>query len=142
MKEIKNQNDVANATGKNQTGKHANNPIRILTAKSIIGDKVYNNSGEGLGRITDIMLNINDGKIEYVIIVFGGFLGVNQKYFAVPFEALTVNLDHHAFIFDQSRSSFENSPGFDKKHWPDANFHAQYSGEYGGFMGVNTGTDH
>ena len=142
MTEFTNQNELDNTTGENHTGKHANKPVRVLTARSIIGDKVINPGGEDLGRIEDIMLNIDDGTIAYVIIAFGGFLGYSQKYFAVPVSALTVDTKHHAFVLDQNRSDFENNPGFDKDHWPDANFHAESTRNYSGFMGVNTGSDH
>ena len=142
MSEFTNQNELDNTTGENHAGKHANNPVRVLTARSIIGDKVINLTGEDLGRIEDIMLNIDDGRIEYVIIAFGGFLGYSQKYFAVPVTALKVDTKNHAFILDQNRSDFENNPGFDKSHWPDANFHAESTRNYSGFMGVNTGSDH
>ena len=142
MEQINNQNALDNTTGKNHTGKQANRPVRVLTAKSIIGDKISNYADEDLGSIEDIMLNIDDGKIEYVIIAFGGFIGMNQKYFAVPFDALTIDTKNHAFVYDQRRSVFENDPGFDKNHWPDANFHSLRSGNYGGFMGANTGADH
>ena len=134
--------EVDNATGLNHEGPRANTPVRRLTATSIIGDKVINPGGEDLGRIEDIMLNIDDGTIAYVIIAFGGFLGYSQKYFAVPVSALTVDTKHHAFVLDQNRSDFENNPGFDKDHWPDANFHAESTRNYSGFMGVNTGSDH
>jgi sporulation protein YlmC with PRC-barrel domain len=137
-----NENDLDNTTGKNHTGHRANEPLRILTASSITGDKVFNPSGERLGKIFDIMLNLESGKIEYIIIAFGGFLGIGQKYFAIPFVALTIDPDKHAFIFNQSRKAFENHPGFNKHHWPEANFHSQFSGSYGGFMGPNTGADH
>ena len=142
MEELSNQNDLDNTTGRNHAGKHANDPVRILTAKSVLGDRVFNEAGEDLGKIEDIMLNLDEGTIKYVVIAFGGVLGVNQKYFAIPFEALTLDSKNHAFILEQRREAFENSPGFDKKHWPDANFHSQFSGDYGGFMGVNTGSDH
>jgi len=141
MEEFKNQNDPDNTTGRNHMGKHANDPVRILTARSIIGDKVFNDEGENLGKVADIMLNIEDGSIEYMIIAFGGFIGVNQKYFAVPFEALTLDTESRSFIFGGSRSAFENHPGFDRNHWPESNFHSRHAGNYGGFMGANTGAD-
>lgn len=136
------ENELDNETGMNHTGKRANQPVRILTASSIVGDKVLNNKGEDLGKIIDIMLNLDNGNIEYVIIAFGGFMGLRQKYFAVPFVGLTVDPERRVFIVDQSRESFENHPGFDKDHWPEANFHSQLSRSYSGFMGPNTGTDH
>lgn len=137
-----NQNDLDNKTGKNHSGHSPNHPLRILTASSIIGDKVVNPAGEDLGKIFDIMLSLETGKIEYVIIAFGGFLGIRVKYFAIPFEALQVDSRQQTFIFQQTREAFERNPGFNKNHWPEANFHSQFSGYSGGFMGPNTGADH
>jgi len=139
---IMKKNELDNSTGKNHSGNYANVPVRILTASSIIGDKVFNKTGDDLGKIMDIMLNMDDGNIEYVIIAFGGFMGMREKYFAVPFEALVLDVDQKAFIFDQNKESFENHPGFDKGHWPEANFHTQYTRYHGGFMMVNTGRGH
>jgi sporulation protein YlmC with PRC-barrel domain len=136
------KNDLDNNTGENHTGKRANFPLKLLTASSIRGDKVFNSAGERLGKIVDIMLNLEDGKIQYIVIAFGGFIGMGQKYFAVPFDELMIHPDRHAFILDRSRESFENNPGFDKDHWPEANSHLQVSRYDSGFMGANTGADH
>jgi sporulation protein YlmC with PRC-barrel domain len=133
--------ELDNSSGKNHTGNHINRPVRILTASSIIGDKVFNKTGDDLGKIMDIMLNVDDGNIEYVIIAFGGFMGIRQKFFAVPFEALILDIHQQAFIFDQNKESFENHPGLDKGHWPEANFHTKSTRYYGGFMEPNTESD-
>lgn len=130
-----------NLTGENHGRKHANTPAKYLTASTIIGDKVYNNLNENLGDIKDIMLNVEDGKIEYVIIEFGGFLGIGEKYFAVPFRALAIDTSRHAFVLGQKREVLENAPGFDKDHWPETNSHAMQTTQryWGSFMGPNTG---
>lgn len=137
-----NDNEKDNLTGENHAGNHANEPIKILTATSMLGDKVFNRTGDHLGKIMDIMLNLSNGKVEYVVIQSGGFMGISQKYFAVPFNALVVDADRHAFILNQNKDAFKDHPGFDKNHWPETNSHPQYLRHYGGFMGPNTGSDH
>ena len=131
-----------NMTGVNHTGKYPNKPVKFLTATTIIGDNVYNLEDESLGEIKDIMLDIRNGRIEYVVIEFGGFLGIGEKFFAVPFGALTIDTPRHAFILDQRREVLENAPGFDKDHWPETNSAEwQRSTTYwGDFMGPNVGT--
>jgi sporulation protein YlmC with PRC-barrel domain len=114
-----------NLTGVNLEGKHPNRPLKYLTASSIIGDKVHNDNGEDMGAIEDIMLDIRTGTIEYVVIKFGGFLTINEKYFAIPFKKLKVDAANKAFILDQSREILEKAPGFDLNHWPETNFHAE-----------------
>lgn len=129
-----------NATGENQLGYHANSPVRVLTASSIIGDKVENNKGEDIGKIKDIMVNIHDGSIEYLVIQFGGFLGMGEKLFAVPFSALRLNPTKKSFLLDVDKKFLENAPGFDQGHWPETNAHyVNVTSHWGDFMGVNTG---
>ena len=83
--------DTDNFSGKNHEGAHPNVPLKFLTASSIIGDKVLNPKKEHLGVIKDIMIDLSDGKVEYVIIELGGFLGIGEKYFAIPFSFLKVD---------------------------------------------------
>jgi sporulation protein YlmC with PRC-barrel domain len=129
-----------NLSGKNHAGAHPNNPVKYLTATSIIGDKVLNPKGEHLGTINDIMIELSTGKIEYVVVEFGGFLGVGEKYFALPYALLKLDAKNEVFLFDQTVEALKNAPGFDKEHWPETNTHLFDSSSYwGGFMGVNTG---
>lgn len=142
MKTIGNERD--NITGKNDSGAYANTPVKYLTASSINGDKVYNNEDENLGHVKDIMLNLQDGTIEYFIIEFGGFLGLGEKFFAVPFKALEIDTDRHAFILRQRKEVLENAPGFDKNHWPETNSHSMEKTHsyWGSFMGSNIGSEY
>lgn len=111
-----------NMTGQNrQDDSLANSPVRVLTASSIIGDKVENLSGEKLGDIRDIMLNLKTGCIEYVVFEFGGFLGIGEKLFAVPFHAMSLDAERKVFIINKNKETLKNAPGFDKGHWPETN---------------------
>ncbi len=133
--------DKDNALGKNQEGPHPNSPLKFLTASSIIGDKVFNPNGNHLGAIKDIMIDLDSGNIEYFVIEVGGFLGMGERYFAIPFSLLKVNTRNETFIIDQAPEKFKDAPGFDKDHWPETNSHEfdKSSSYWGGFMGVNTG---
>lgn len=132
-----------NLTGINHTGAHPNTPVRLLTASSIIGDKVVNTQEEKLGIIKDVMLDIRSGKVEYIIIELGGFLGIGEKYFALPLALLKLDPKNQCFILEQDKETLMEAPGFDKDHWPETNTHMfDNSGSYwGNFMGANTGAD-
>lgn len=116
---------IDNLTGANHEGRHPNLPLKYLTATSIIGDKVKNPKGEHMGKIEDIMIDLTSGKIEYVVIEFGGFLTIGEKYFAIPFKLLQVDPEAKMFVFNQPREMLEKAPGFDINHWPETNFHAE-----------------
>lgn len=115
-----------NLTGSNEAAPNINRPLKFLTASSVIGDRVLNNEDENMGSIKDVMLDIRNGKIEYYIIEFGGFLGIGEKYFAIPFNLLTVDPDHKVFRFNEKQETLKQAPGFDKEHWPETNYHSNY----------------
>lgn len=130
-----------NLTGVNHEGAHPNSPLKYLTVTSIIKNKVHNRDGEKLGDIKDIMIDLTTGQIEYVVVEFGGFLGIGEKFFAIPFRLIEFDTVEEACVLDQSRETLEKAPGFDKDHWPKTNSHEfDNSGRYwGSFMGQNTG---
>jgi sporulation protein YlmC with PRC-barrel domain len=132
-----------NLTGENHEGSNANWPVRLLTASSITGDKVVNRQGEDLGKIGDIMLNIRKGSIEYFILEYGGFLGVGEKLFAIPFRFLELDQANERFIMNLDKENLEKAPGFDKDHWPgtnNSNYYNEAGTYWGNFMGPNTGS--
>lgn len=59
----------------------------LWRASKLEGLNVYNDSGESLGKINDILVDHN-GNIKNVIIGVGGFLGVGERYIAVTFDKL------------------------------------------------------
>src|SRR5688572_19201232 len=115
--------EADNRTGSNQEGPDANRPVERLTATSIIGDKVENTDGEDLGRIDNLMVNIHTGRIEYVVLEYGSFLGLGGKLFAIPFSEFRLAPGRHVFVLHRDEDYLKNSPGFDKDHWPDTNDH-------------------
>jgi hypothetical protein len=70
-------------------------------------------------RIEDFMIDLTAGKIAYAVLSFGGVLGMGNKLFAIPWEALDLDSEGHNFVLGVDRESLEQAPGFDKDHWPD-----------------------
>jgi sporulation protein YlmC with PRC-barrel domain len=92
-----------------------------LSASTIIGDSVVNTRGEDLGKIEEIMLDINSGSVAYAVLSFGGFLGLGDKLFAIPWSALTLDEANERFVLDIDKETLKNAPGFDKDNWPKTN---------------------
>ena len=89
-----------------------------LSASSIIGDRITNHKNEDLGEIEDLMIDTENGIVDYAVLSYGGILGMGNKLFAVPLEALSLNSEDKCFILDADKSYLENAPGFDKDNWP------------------------
>lgn len=106
----------------------------LLSSSSIASDDVKNREGENLGDIKDLMIDTQTGQIEYAVLSFGGFLGMGDKYFAVPWSALKVDREDECLILNVSKERLKNAPGFDKDNWPDMadpQFKDQIYGHYG-----------
>jgi hypothetical protein len=91
---------------------------RLMTASEFSGDKVLNLQEELLGTICELMIDVHRGRVAYAVMASGGFLGLGQRLFAIPWSVLTHDVERKCFVLDAEKSTFEDAPGFDKEHWP------------------------
>lgn len=91
---------------------------RVLAASKLDGDTVYSSDGQDVGKIKEIMLDLNSGRIAYVVLSSGGFLGVGDKLFAIPWNAFAMDPERQRFQLSVSSEKIKNAPAFDKDSWP------------------------
>jgi hypothetical protein len=101
------------------TGRHAGPGPALMGADTLIGDSVVNGADENLGDIKEIMLDMQTGQVAYAVLSFGGFMGMGDKLFAVPWQALHLDTVNKRFVLDIDKQQLRNAPGFDKHAWPD-----------------------
>lgn len=89
-----------------------------LSATTLIGDPVRNSEDEDLGKIEDLMIDLDTGCIVYAVLSFGGILGMGGKLFAIPWSSLQVDMEEECFRFDVDKETLEEAPGFDEDNWP------------------------
>jgi len=106
----------------------------VPAKKTVIGSRVVNAQMEDLGKIEDVVLDARAGRIAYAVLSFGGFLGMGDKYFAIPWNALHFNLSEKHAVLNLDKKLLENAPGFDKDNWPnmaDSNWRTRIYQHYG-----------
>ena len=91
----------------------------LMGADTLIGDSVVNASEEDLGDIKEIMLDMQTGQVAYAVLAFGGFLGIGEKLFAVPWQALHLDTVNKRMVLNVEKERLRSAPGFDKDSWPD-----------------------
>jgi sporulation protein YlmC with PRC-barrel domain len=104
--------------GMYKTNLHGGPGPILMGASTLIGDNVYNHKDENLGDIKEIMLDTMSGKVMYAVLSFGGFLGMGEKLFAVPWSALTLDTKNKRFVLNVEKDRLKLAPGFDKDKWP------------------------
>jgi sporulation protein YlmC with PRC-barrel domain len=90
----------------------------LMGADTLIGNDVYNLKNEDLGDIKEIMLDMRTGRVSYAVLSFGGFLGMGEKLFAVPWSALKLDTQNKRFTLNVDKERLESAPGFDQDSWP------------------------
>ncbi len=90
----------------------------LMGADTLLGNDVYNLKDEDLGDIKEFMLDMRTGRVSYAVLSFGGFLGMGEKLFAVPWSALTLDTVNKRFTLDVEKDRLETAPGFNPDSWP------------------------
>jgi sporulation protein YlmC with PRC-barrel domain len=93
-----------------------------VSASALIGNPVVTPRGESLGRVEEIMLDLDGGVIAYAVLSLAERLGSSDMRYALPWEALEVNTENHTLILDVDERMLDNAPGFDRNKWPDTTF--------------------
>jgi sporulation protein YlmC with PRC-barrel domain len=92
---------------------------RVLAASALKGSRVGNFAGEDLGKVDDLVVDVATGRLGYVIVSMGGFLGIGDKLVAVPWELFTVRPGDHEFLIDIEKEMLQDAPSFERSRWPD-----------------------
>ena len=110
-KKVPDPGDIATKTEEGQR-------INAFMVEKIIGSKVTNLKGEPLGKIKDLVVDIDTGQIMYAVLESGGFLGIGDKLFPVPWESLAALPSEGIFFLNQSKEQMEKAPAFEKDNLP------------------------
>lgn len=90
----------------------------VLRLDALTNMRVRNLEGEDLGMIDDLVFDRETGTIRYAVLSFGGFLGLGDRLFAVPWSAFQISPADNKLILNMKKEALEHAPGFDRDHWP------------------------
>ena len=85
---------------------------KLIAAHKVQGANVYSTALEKLGTVEDIMIDKASGRIAYAILSFGGFLGIGDRYYPLPWERLNYNMELGGYIVDIDRETLEGAPSY------------------------------
>jgi sporulation protein YlmC with PRC-barrel domain len=88
----------------------------MLSALTVAGDSIRNANGDDLGRLEDLVIDVESGRVNYAVLSFCGYLGLGGKLFAVPWEALQRDAESEAFILDIEKAALSTSPAAEPEY--------------------------
>ncbi len=94
-----------------------------IRVSQLIGMDIVNSRGQDVGEVHDVVLDGETGRLRYLAVTYGGFLGFGDKLFAVPYEAFRYQVDpddgdEYVFVLDVTKQQMEGAQGFDQDNWP------------------------
>ncbi len=101
---------------------------RLISSNKVEGTPVYNPMGERLGKVHHLMIDKYTGQVAYAVMSFGGFLGMGEKYYPLPWEMLTYDTRMGSYVVDLDRGKLENAPSYtsgDAPNWSDRSYTAR-----------------
>lgn len=88
-------------------------------ASEIIGMTVKNRQEQKLGDVKEMVVDWQSGRISYLVLSVGGFLGLGDKLIAVAPSSLQASTDGRVLILDATRESLKAAKSFEAAQWPE-----------------------
>jgi sporulation protein YlmC with PRC-barrel domain len=92
----------------------------FMLASDLKGNKVVNKNAEDLGTLEDYMVDLETGRIAYAVLSFGGWFGMGNKLFAIPWYAFKMQLFENdlRIVLNVDKEVLTKAQGFDKSQLP------------------------
>ena len=110
---------------------------RLIASDKVEGTEVFNRAGERIGSIYNFMVDKVTGQVSYVVMSFGGFLGLGERYYPLPWKILTYDPQRGGYVIDIDREQLEQAPSYaaGEDPWSDP----EHRRNIFGFSGFNYG---
>lgn len=106
----------------------------LVSSSDVNGTEVYGRNGNNIGAIDHLMIDKASGKVAYAVMGFGGFLGMGEDHYPVPWDALRYSPEHNGFITDLTEETVKGAPEprarwHDDREW-ERRTHEHYGAPY------------
>lgn len=97
----------------------------VISSERVEGTAVYNEAGDKLGAIDDLMIDKRSGTVRYAVLQFGGFLGLGTDRYPLPWDALKYDTEMDGYVVPLDKERLKEAPRYSRDDAP------EYTPEYG-----------
>jgi sporulation protein YlmC with PRC-barrel domain len=84
-----------------------------ISVSKVTGTDVYNTQGEHIGHVEDVVLDKTSNNVMFVILGFGGFLGIGEKFHAMPWSMLDYEKERGGYVVNLDKKTLQEAPVYD-----------------------------
>jgi sporulation protein YlmC with PRC-barrel domain len=108
----------------------------VISSERVEGTAVYNEAGDRLGSIDDLMIDKRSGQVRYAVLEFGGFLGIGTDRYPLPWDILKYDTDRGGYVVPLDKERLSDAPRYPDTEVP--TYTPEYSRRvndyYGGYL--------
>jgi sporulation protein YlmC with PRC-barrel domain len=86
-----------------------------ILASKVKGTAVYNDAGDKIGTVEDVVLDKTSNRIMFAALGFGGVLGIGEKYYPIPWSLLDYSEKMGGYVVPLNKERIDNAPAYDLK---------------------------
>ncbi len=86
----------------------------LIGSDKVEGTAVYRSNGDKVGSIERVMIDKLSGKVAYAVMSFGGFLGIGEDYYPLPWPLLTYNPQLEGYEVNVGEEQLKGAPKYSK----------------------------
>ncbi|MGD0856838.1 MAG: DUF1508 domain-containing protein [Dehalococcoidia bacterium] len=91
--------------------------VRFVPTIKLMQYGVVNKKGQDMGQVQTFVVDMREGLVAFALVSFGGFLGISDKWFALPWSAMKWHPETMKFVLDMPEEVLKNAPGMHKDKW-------------------------
>lgn len=84
----------------------------LISSEKVEGTAVFATDGDKIGHIDHVMIGKRNGRVEYAVMSFGGFLGIGESYHPIPWEALDYDTVQGGYVVNIDKSKLHEAPHY------------------------------
>ncbi len=110
------------ATTTQTRASEARETFSLIGSDKVEGTNVYRSNGDKVGQIERVMIDKISGKVAYAVMSFGGFMGIGEDYYPLPWSLLTYNTRLEGYEVHISEQQLKGAPKYSQhESWDWAN---------------------
>jgi hypothetical protein len=92
--------------------------VSLIGSDKVEGTAVYGGDNKKIGKIERIMIDKLSGKVAYAVLTFGGFMGIGEDYYPLPWSSLKYDTSLDGYVTGITEQQLKGAPKYSKaQNW-------------------------
>jgi hypothetical protein len=84
----------------------------LIGSDKVEGTAVFGADGQKIGSIERVMIDKFSGKVSYAVLSFGGFLGIGDDHYPLPWQSLKYDTRLGGYVTGITEAQLEGAPKY------------------------------